>query len=397
MAVKRGSGLSALIYLMDAIDASPDRVRMPLVALDHSAMNAAERNEARSLLDRAAQIGAIEIRYEKGDFGKNRPDKIHLKDPDRLADFLGRERSARIASNAVEQVREALVGIPDALVPALEEMENAWSRAKPWRRIEQGDIGTAVRVLRLAWALLERDPSEIVDERTFSSRAIGDTKELGRRHEAVLGILIAVGAVPFGASLRHFGVLAFPDHIQARGPIALSTPLGTLNLEVFDPSAAIPPEQVELVEFTRSPPYLLTIENKTSFQRYVRQVRDGSLVVYTAGFVSESCANFLKRVAVAPVPWFHWGDIDPGGLAIFNWLEGNIGGGRPIRPHLMTREIALAHGTERVKRDSRLAGIIKSNSAVAELAAWFLNDPEARVLEQELLDPIAPMLTGDDV
>ncbi|HVI90712.1 MAG TPA: Wadjet anti-phage system protein JetD domain-containing protein [Dongiaceae bacterium] len=396
MAVRRGSGLSVLNYLLDAVDAAPDRVRMPSVALDHGAMNSAERNEARVLLGRAADLGAIEIKYEKGDFSKNRPDKIRLKDPDLLANFLGRTRSASAASNAAGQVREALVGIPDMLLPSLEDMEKAWSRAKPWRRIEPNDVSTAVQVLRLAWRLLERDPSEIIDERTFSSRTVGDTKELGRREDAILGILVTAGAAPFGVSMGHFGVVAFPDHIQVRGPVSLATPSGMMNLEAFDPSAAIPPEQVELTELMRRPPYLLTIENKTSFQRYVRLIRDGSLVVFTSGFVSEPCAAFLKRIVAADIPWFHWGDIDPGGLTIFNWLEINIAGDRRILPHLMTREIALAHGTEPVKSDSRLSGIVKSNSVVADLAAWLLNDPEARVLEQEILDPVAPMHVKDD-
>lgn len=141
---------------------------------------------------------------------------------------------------------------------------------------------------------------------------------------------------------------------------------------------------------------MCTIENKTSFQRYVRLIRDGSLVVFTAGFVSEPCTAFLKRIVAAEVPWFHWGDIDPGGLAIFNWLETNIAGNRPILPHLMTREIALSHGTEPVKSDPRLSRIAKSNSAVADLATWFLNDSEARILEQEMLDPVAPMRVKND-
>ena len=47
-------------------------------------------------------------------------------------------------------------------------------------------------------------------------------------------------------------------------------------------------------------------------------------MVYTGGFASTGVVDLLKSILalVSPsVPFFHWGDIDPGGLRIFRFLE----------------------------------------------------------------------------
>lgn len=393
MAAKYDNGLAALNSLLDAAESSPNRVRMPFAAINHAAMSAATLDEAYRLFDAAAGAGAIVVRYEKAGFGRRRPVKIALADADNLARFLGRPRAAATATEAVSRVRAELPDLPSVLSLSLEPMEQAWARSKTWRRIDPNDIAGAIQTFRIAAAILARNPADLIDERTFSARTVNDSKALRRRRDTVLAILIESGAVKPDATLESFGITAFPEHVQLRGPVALALPAHKLPLDLFDPSAAIPPEQVHLAELIRQPIYLLTIENKTSFQRYVRQIRDDSLIVFTSGFVSEPCASLLKRMVSAEIPWFHWGDIDAGGLSIFHWLETNVAHDRRITPHLMSRALAQEHGTTPLGSDPRLARIAQSRSAVADLAQWLAGDPEARILEQEVLDPVAPALS----
>jgi len=325
---------------------------------------------------------------------RQRPSKIALADPDKLAAFLGRPRAAVKAADAAGEILRALPNLPDQLKSAFDLMSAAWARSKSWRRLEPGDIEGARQAFQLASTLLERDHTVLIDERSFSVRACGDTKALQKRRDAILAILIESHVAKPDATLESFGITAFPEHVQLRGPVVLRLTACDLALDLFDPSAAIPPEQVDLTALSGMPRYLITIENKTSFQRYVRQIRDGSLVIFTSGFLSDPSARLIARLASPNFPWFHWGDIDAGGLMIFHGLEEKIArpAGIKLLPHMMTREIALAHGTESPERDTRLNTIAKSQSAVADIAQWLAEDAAARILEQEMLDPEAPRL-----
>jgi hypothetical protein len=394
MAVKHRTGIGALNALLDAADASPDRVRPPFAAIDHAAMTAAELEGTYAMFTQAERAGAIEIRYERVGLARQRPSKVVLADADKLAAFLGRPRAATKAADAAAEILRALPELPGQIKVAFDLMCAAWARSKSWRRLEPGDIDGARQAFQLAGALLERDHSILIDERSFSVRACGDTKALQKRRDTILAILIESHAAKPDTTLESFGVTAFPEPVQLRGPVVLRLARCDLALDLFDPSAAIPPEQVDLVALSGAPHYLITIENKTSFQRYVRQIRDGSLVIFTSGFLSDPCARLIAKLASPNVPWFHWGDIDAGGLTIFHGLEEKIArpAGIKILPHMMTREIALAHGAESPERDTRLNTIANSQSAVADIARWLAEDAGARILEQEMLDPKAPQL-----
>ena len=112
--------------------------------------------------------------------------------------------------------------------------------------------------------------------------------------------------------------------------------------------------------------------------------------------------DLLKRLSkeIDDVPFLHWGDVDAGGLRIFRYVEEIVA--RPLRPHLMTRELAERYGRP-CEPDDTLGPIAKSESAVADLARWLAYGPNPRTLEQEALDPVsvpsdeaeASLLAGD--
>jgi hypothetical protein len=138
---------------------------------------------------------------------------------------------------------------------------------------------------------------------------------------------------------------------------------------------------------TGCPTAILTIENYASFNRQVREIEDGSVIVYTGGFPAARVVGLLSKVltAVPPeVPFLHWGDVDAGGVRIFRFLEENLP--RGPKPHLMTRELAEKSG-QPADADPTLASIAKSDSAVRDPAEWLAFGSDVRHLEQEALEP----------
>jgi hypothetical protein len=157
------------------------------------------------------------------------------------------------------------------------------------------------------------------------------------------------------------------------------------------PFASFHPEMRPLMKLCGLPSALLTIENYASFNRYVREINDSSLVVYTGGFASVRALELLRTILLMigeEVPYFHWGDVDPGGLRIFRFLEENLP--RAPRSHLMNRALTESHGRD-AARDPTLSSIARSTSAIAALAAWLAEGPSVKHLEQEALDPVSPL------
>jgi len=73
---------------------------------------------------------------------------------------------------------------------------------------------------------------------------------------------------------------------------------------------------------------IVTVENLTSYHQWIAR-RDGEpeLVVYLGGFPHRTLQLFLGKLAdfvkaqTSPVPVYHWGDIDLGGIRIFEYLK----------------------------------------------------------------------------
>lgn len=75
---------------------------------------------------------------------------------------------------------------------------------------------------------------------------------------------------------------------------------------------------------------IITIENKAVFKYMVDKNEPDTILVYVAGFHSPTKRIFLKKVRdylkeqLTPVKYFHWGDLDYGGIQIFYHLKRNV-------------------------------------------------------------------------
>jgi hypothetical protein len=167
-------------------------------------------------------------------------------------------------------------------------------------------------------------------------------------------------------------------------------PAGRLIDGNAKPFASVHPDMLPQLSVLETPAAILTIENYASFNRLVREIEDGNLVVYTGGFPAAGVVELLSKVLRAlpsDVPFFHWGDIDSGGLRIFRYLEESLPRG-PL-PHQMTRELANSYG-QPADPDASLASIARSDSGVSQLAEWLAFGPDVCHLEQEALEPQSP-------
>ena len=120
--------------------------------------------------------------------------------------------------------------------------------------------------------------------------------------------------------LEHFGMTANPtaSTVTVFGPLRYQTGGRTLNwiqtLYEMGQSATLSWDNLRSVDRVESPRPVLTIENESTFNRFIRQNPDFT-IVYTAGFPGKSVRRLIQSLS-PDIPLFHWGDSDPEGYEI---------------------------------------------------------------------------------
>jgi hypothetical protein len=386
------AGVEFLERLLERSERHPDRSRPASAAPEYDKLSTAQQvGRFHDLMAAAERFGAVEVQRGRRDRG-HLIERVRVRDPELLARHLGRPTAAVTAQRAREDVLAIAASGEPWVVGLLDEMAGRWARGEASYRLNATQT-EATREFFTLLASMSRHEARGLDARTFSLRATNDTKAFDRhasRIAAVLGIQIGMpGAAP-DAVWASIGLERFSHPIHLKGPVLVKGEAGVLVDGNAAPFASVHPEMVPLLKMGAQPNFVLTVENYASFNRQVREIGGDGLIVYVGGFPSAGVVSLLNRVLSTvrdDVPFFHWGDIDPGGLKIFRFLEEALP--RGPRPHLMTRKLTEQFGKTGLA-DSGLASIAQSNSAVADLAQWLAFGVDIKHLEQERLEPCSP-------
>lgn len=382
-------GVEFLERLLERSERNPDRTRPASAAPEYDRLSTAQQlSRFHDLMAAAERFGAVEVLRGKRD-RSHLIERVRVRDPELLARHLGRPTAPATA----QRVRDELLPVAATGEPwvasLLDEMTARWARGEAAHRLSATQADAASEFFTLL-ASISRQEARGLDARTFSLRAANDTKAFERhaqRLAAVLGVRIGQPGAAADVVWAYIGLERFSHPVHLKGPVAVQRAGDRLVDGRARPFASIHPEMLSQLSVLERPTAILTIENYASFNRQVREIEDGSLVVYTGGFPAAGVVELLAtvlRAVPADVPFLHWGDVDAGGVRIFRYLEESLP--RGPRPHLMTKELAEKSG-QPADADPSLASIARSESVVRDLAEWLAFGSDVRHLEQEALEP----------
>ncbi len=272
--------------------------------------------------------GLVSVKWQRFREGSE-VDALYLEDAERLFELVGRA--------SPETVREEMLAVLH---------DESWSAAS------RSEIGAAIRD-HLTAALEERHP--------VAARDAGELRDLARlfsigADEAGLTPIRALSVRVFGDSKRLEDLLPLADRLS-RGAcgVAVSGELGLARAypeaslalrgavvfgdggerrrwECVAEAVTLPAQTIERIaalEYSRSSPAVLSVENKETFFSLVARlgVRPGALppeicaLTYGGGHPHPAYINLLALCAAGGATLYHFGDLDPDGLLILSELE----------------------------------------------------------------------------
>ncbi|MCS4089696.1 Wadjet anti-phage system protein JetD domain-containing protein [Rhizobium sp. BK176] len=349
---------------------------------DFSYANAKEKSSTLDRLTDLCALGGLQAKY--GTNGLQRTIKeVRPLDLDSLYAALGRRPHAEAAREATSSLRQ---GAEDWETAVIDHIEGLWSRHAKWCGISLAEADRLQPLQRVSRAI-RNGLHAGRDMRTFSTREGGDSKFVEKNDAAILSYVYHREQRPDG-TLRE--ILARSGSIKITSPVLVSGAfsIGDLALGQELSYCGLPIHRLDDFSLDRRPDYVLTVENLVSFHRHAVEINDdqSGLVLFTSGQASIAFKEFYAMLVtqLADVPFFHWSDIDEGGLEITKTI---MGVNPAVRPHLMSLDLVMEHGaraTAPVADDGRFMG-----TWMAEIAAY-LAIPGNRSLEQEMIEPTLP-------
>jgi len=365
-----------------------------------------EQQKAHEELDALSRaVTGLKVEYPATSFNEEkRIAWIEIADSRQLLRHLGIPVMADKHQRAAKRLADAPLALPTWAEELKLTCSRLWFEGKMFAGYNPDDCRKVLDAFRFI-DHCEGPDFKSTDIRTVSAALYHDSKRLDG-----LGSIIAKlyrEQVPEALRtakpdevLAFIGVHRFPPVLSVSGPVDLVTKRGVVSASACWPYLGVPPDGVEQITVTKQPSYVLFIENKTTFERYVRQIDDGGLVLYTNGFPSRKWQGVFKQLdrnIAADVPFYHWGDLDVGGCRILCFIQSLLE--RDLQPHMMTpfpadfhaenkdgRQIAIAD-IKLVLAYQKSAGI---QALVAELETLEQSAGTITWIEQEYLDLRSP-------
>ncbi|GMX66779.1 hypothetical protein Elgi_60510 [Paenibacillus elgii] len=131
------------------------------------------------------------------------------------------------------------------------------------------------------------------------------------------------------------GLSRNPQYVYLCGPLRYRIKSGDwISTEELVGGVGLSSQTIELIkDITIEARRIITVENLTSYHLWIEQREHYAaeeLIIYTGGFPHRRLQHFLRLLSVAidrsnrPLSIMHWGDIDLGGIRIFEFMKSRL-------------------------------------------------------------------------
>ncbi len=300
--------------------------------------NPEEKETLHQVVKELAQAGLVEVEWVSGE-KNNLLRKVHLNLDHVDRAYARIQRPSRrlllqSISRRLEQTRQQITTdwIRRFLAHCREEMST--HHKVPVRLpSEEKDLDSVLKAL----LGLDDKGDEQMLERIFSIKYLGDSKLFMQR----ASMTVISAARRFWLSdeelsdadvLHELGIVSATEELLLTGSLCFCLGQHAIDLAQFPHGAVIDTQLARQISLEHiAARVILLVENKTNYHYLIRQgLPPHLLLIYLGGFPGPAKRNFLRLVhqkaqaEAHPICFYHWGDIDWGGLHIYQLLEEKV-------------------------------------------------------------------------
>ncbi|QNO15932.1 hypothetical protein HYG86_14725 [Alkalicella caledoniensis] len=304
---------------------------------------AEEKEQFLAILERLKQRGLIDyswVRYETG----NLVDRIWLiLEEGKIREcyqILKRVPKGDKVDTLKQYIVDSLTKIKQAeeeIRPFLEKQLEYIQQKQSIPRFFTDDRELSNSILNCLCYLAQNEQE--IQERVLSSYLYNDSKYFERHVKGkVLSILRAIKKekgeeVAEEELLPEKGVVKWPEILEFTGKVIVYVSQGTpvdFSSQQYgayiNSLTVVEVQQIDVSKVKR----VLFIENKANYVWYIQQRKEEELVIYHGGCYSPVKGKWFRKLYESfeqekeEVEFYHWGDIDLGGLKIFIRLKAEI-------------------------------------------------------------------------
>lgn len=190
-------------------------------------------------------------------------------------------------------------------------------------------------------------------KRLFSQEVFRDSKQFEQKVEKrLVSLLKTCLETEFETDqeyLDSIGIVQHPRHVFVSGTFQFQAGDTTINTKGLPGGIGLSMQTVAEMQISGvQTKRIITIENLTSYHQWIQsRAALQELVVYTGGFPHGVLKSFLANLAAflnshhMQISVYHWGDIDLGGIRIFEFLKQNYF--KELRPLWMDEQILMKY------------------------------------------------------
>ncbi|TCP63621.1 uncharacterized protein DUF2220 [Heliophilum fasciatum] len=362
-------------------------------------------------LVRRGIVAVTWVRFQEG----RRVDKVYLllDEVEQAYRLTGRTSKADHLA-MVQALAEKLLDHPFEWVRrwAAGIVQAAGERKSVGRLAEDGEqLELLVRVLQALPTVAPGTP-----KRVFSQAVLGDSKRFEQVVEKPLLALMRRECEEFERDEEYLDSIGLVDHPKLTllaGPLQFAVGEVVTDVGALPGGVGLYGPTIEALAVRKLPATVVTVENLTSYEQLVAAVgaaqagvvqpgvaqavaalatkKNTVLIIYTGGFPHHGTLRLLQKLGQATpagTRFWHWGDIDYGGIRIFEHIRHQaLPDLQPLAMDVATYRRYAERGitvTEEYRR--KLANLVEDGRFARWLSVLQALQMEGRRVEQESID-----------
>ena len=256
-------------------------------------------------------------------------------------DMIGKKTTYKLYEACVERLKSYEFANYEWMNVFKEELIEKFDKTGKFGQLLSSDYKLNMELIECLIAI-DKLALTPIHERVFSANNFGDSKYFQNELKGKLMTIINryTESEDDSDSLQQVCLFKNPENLFFCGPLEIHFENGIFDASIFKQGATLLGQYVSDIKCLSSNKInsVISVENRATYELMIDEKPEDALIFYHGGFASSVKRAFLKLLYtnLPDIKYYHWSDIDLGGVRIYKGIKSLI---PTIKPLLMGKEV----------------------------------------------------------